>query len=300
MPFADYGFNAAARVRVRARSAYQTAYLKRHHPVEYMAALLTSVKDDKDNKPFYLNAARLMSIPVLPPDVNESQVDFAPADGDIRYGLSAVRNVGVGAVQQIIRARTEKGRFESFTDFCRKVDASVLHKKVLESLILSGAFDSLGYRRRALLEGYEKVTTPVLADRRAEAVGQESFFGGERAELLAIDESVLAGEEFDRTDFLRQEKEMLGQYVTDHPLLAHQGPAWRSPTGICRRALARGRRRRDGGRHRGRDRPQVHQARRALRHLPARRPDGRRRCRGLPVGLRQGRGGRRAGRRSWS
>jgi len=219
VPFADYGFNAS-HACAYAQVGYQTAYLKRHHPVEYMAALLTSVKDDKDNKPFYLNAARLMSIPVLPPDVNESQVDFAPADGGIRYGLSAVRNVGVGAVQEIIRARTEKGRFESLTDFCRKVDASVLHKKVLESLILSGAFDSLGYRRRALLEGYEKVTTPVFADRRAEAVGQESFFGGERAELLAIDESVLAGEEFDRTDFLRQEKEMLGQFVTDHPLLS--------------------------------------------------------------------------------
>src|SRR5437773_7935429 len=145
VPFADYGFNAS-HACAYAQVGYQTAYLKRHHPVEYMAALLTSVKDDKDNKPFYLNAARLMSIPVLPPDVNESQVDFAPADGGIRYGLSAVRNVGVGAVQEIIRARTARGRFESFTDFCRKADTGVLHKKVLESLILSGAFDSLGYR----------------------------------------------------------------------------------------------------------------------------------------------------------
>jgi DNA polymerase-3 subunit alpha len=128
--------------------------------------------------------------------------------------------VGIGAVQEIIRARSEKGRFESLTDFCRKVDSGVLHKKVLESLILSGAFDSLGYRRRALLENYEKVTVPVLADRRAEAVGQESFFGGASAELLAIDESVLAGAEFEKPDLLRQEKEMLGQFVTDHPLLA--------------------------------------------------------------------------------
>src|SRR5262249_24697023 len=219
VPFPDYGINPSHSC-AHPQVGYQTAYLKRHYPVEYMAALLTSVKYDKDNKPFYLNAARLMSIPVLPPDVNESHVDFAPAEGGIRYGLSAVRNVGVGAVQEIIRARTEKGRFETLTDFCRKVDASVLHKKVLESLILSGAFDSLGYRRRALLEGYEKVTTPVLADRRAEAVGQESFFGGERAELLAIDESVLAGEEFEHSDLLRQEEEMLGQFVTDHPLLA--------------------------------------------------------------------------------
>jgi DNA polymerase III subunit alpha len=122
-------------------------------------------------------------------------------------------------VQAIVQARTEKGPFQSFTDFCRKVESGVLHKKCLESLILAGAFDSLGYRRRALLEGYAKVVEPVLADRRAEAVGQESFFGGGVGPLLAIDETVLDGEEFDRPDFLRNEKDVLGQYVTDHPLL---------------------------------------------------------------------------------
>src|SRR5207302_183665 len=155
--------------------AYQTAYLKKHHPVEYMAALLTSVKDDKDNKPFYLNAVRLMGIRVLPPDVNQSHMDFTPTDGEIRYGLSAVRNVGEGVVQQITEARTQKGLFESFTDFCRKVDPGVLHKKVLESLILAGAFDSLGYTRGGMLQkdeqdvgAYEKITTPILSDRRAE------------------------------------------------------------------------------------------------------------------------------------
>jgi DNA polymerase-3 subunit alpha len=218
-PFADYGF-AAAHACAYGYIAYQTAYLKRHHPVEYMAAMLTSVRDDKDRKPFYLNVARLMSIQVLPPDVNASSMYFTPAGGSVRYGLAAVRNVGVGAVQAIIDARTEKGAFESFTDFCRKVDSGVLNKKCVESLVLSGAFDSLGYSRRSLLEGYEKITTPVLADRRAEASGQESFFGGDAAPALDIDESVvLAGEEFDKPDFLRWEKEMLGQYVTDHPLL---------------------------------------------------------------------------------
>ena len=218
VPFADYGFNAS-HACAYAYVAYQTAYLKAHHPVEYMSALLTSVRDDKDKKPFYLNAARLMGLRVLPPDVNLSQTYFTPSNGEIRYGLAAVRNVGVGAVQQIIEARNG-GPFESFTDFCRKVDSGVLHKKCLESLILAGAFDSLGYARRGLLEGYEKVATPILADRRAEATGQESFFGGTVAPALAIDESVLAGEEFDKPSLLRQEKEMLGQYVTDHPLLA--------------------------------------------------------------------------------
>jgi DNA polymerase-3 subunit alpha len=219
VPFADYGFNAS-HACAYAYVAYQTAYLRAHHPVEYMAALLTSVRDDKDKKPFYLNAARLMGVRVLPPDVNQSQLYFTPSDGEIRYGLAAVRNVGVGAVEQIIRARLEQGPFESFTDFSRRVEPGVLHKKCLESLILAGAFDSIGYTRRGLLEGYEKIITPVLADRRAEAAGQESFFGGEVAPALDIDESVLHGSEFEKDDLLRQEKEMLGQYVTDHPLLA--------------------------------------------------------------------------------
>src|SRR5439155_25614865 len=161
-----------------------------------------------------------MGIQVLPPDVNESQLYFTPSNGDIRYGLAAVRNVGGQAVQATLDARAAGGPFTSFTDFCRKVESGVLNKKCLESLILSGAFDSLGYSRRSLFEGYEKITTPVLADRRAEAVGQESFFGGDAGPVLDIDESVvLAGDEFDKPDFLRWEKEMLGQYVTDHPLL---------------------------------------------------------------------------------
>jgi DNA polymerase-3 subunit alpha len=221
VPFADYGFNASHACGY-AFIAYQTAYLKAHHPVEYLAALLTSVKDDKDKKPFYLNACRLMGITVLPPDVNASDIDFASSGPDIRFGLSAVRNVGAGAVARIIEARRAKGDFTTFTDFCRKVDPGVLHKKVLESLILAGAFESLGYRRRGLLETYEKVSAPILADRRAEAAGQFSLFGGKGPEY-EIDESVLSTEEFEKPALLRHEKEMLGQYVTDHPLLAVRG-----------------------------------------------------------------------------
>jgi DNA polymerase-3 subunit alpha len=218
VPFADYGFNASHACGY-ALIAYQTAYLKAHHPIEYMAALLTSVKDDKDKKPFYLNACRLMDINVLPPDVNASDIDFTPQGEEVRYGLSAVRNVGAGAVAQIIEARRSKGAIDSFSDFCRKVDPGVLHKKVLESLILSGAFDSLGYTRRGLFEAYDKVAGPIVAERRAEAAGQFSLFGGDRA-THEIDESVLHGEEFEKSRFLAYEKQMLGQYVTDHPLLA--------------------------------------------------------------------------------
>jgi DNA polymerase-3 subunit alpha len=218
VPFADYGFNASHACGY-ASVAYQTAYLKAHHPVEYMSALLTSVRDDKDKKPFYLNAARLMDLQVLPPDVNQSQEFFTPSIGDVRYGLAAVRNVGEGVVEQIIAARGDKGPFRSFTDFCRKVDPSVLNKKCLESLILSGAFDSLGYARRALLENYAKVSDPIAAERRAEAAGQFSLFGGGDRTAGEIDESVLTGEEFEKRDLLRREKEVLGQFVTDHPLL---------------------------------------------------------------------------------
>ncbi len=221
VPFADYGFNAS-HACAYGYVAYQTAFLKAHHPVEYMSAVLTSVKDDKDRKPFYLNACRLMRIEVLPPDVNESELDFAPAragEPRIRYGLSAVRNVGAGAVMQIIDARKAKGEFTTFADFCRKVDPSVLTKKVLESLILAGAFDSLGYARKALSENQEKVSAPIVSERKAEAAGQFSLFGGGDQAAREIDESVLLGEEFDKHLLLKQEKEMLGQFVTDHPLL---------------------------------------------------------------------------------
>jgi DNA polymerase-3 subunit alpha len=220
-PFADYGFNAS-HACAYAYVAYQTAYLKAHHPIEYMAAVLTSVKDDKDRKPFYLNACRLMGLEVLPPDVNESEQDFAPVSSGeprIRYGLSAVRNVGAGAVQQVIGARASKGTFAGYADFCRKVDPSVLTKKMLESLIYAGAFDSLGYARRGLVENQDKVSGPIAAERKAEAAGQFSLFGGGAQAATEIDEAVITSDEFDRRTLLRLEKEMLGQFVTDHPLL---------------------------------------------------------------------------------
>ncbi|MFN8232534.1 MAG: DNA polymerase III subunit alpha [Actinomycetota bacterium] len=226
-PFADYGFNTA-HACAYAFVAYQTAYLMAHHPVEYMSAILTSVKDDKDRKPYYLYACRGMEIQILPPDVNGSEMDFAPAADDeraIRYGLSAVRNVGEGAVLQILEARRSAGEFVSFADFCRKVEPSVLTKRVLESLILAGAFDSLGYTRGGLMRevgeqpAWERVSAPILAERKAEAAGQFSLFGGSEG-AGEVDASVLQGPEFDKRTLLRLEKEMLGQFVTDHPLLA--------------------------------------------------------------------------------
>jgi len=226
-PFADYGFNAS-HACAYGYVAYQTAYLMAHHPVEYMAAILTSVKDDKDRKPYYLYACRGMGIDVLPPDVNGSDMDFAPASGErraIRFGLSAVRNVGEGAVRSIIDARVRSGPFSTFADFCRRVDPGVLTKRVLESLVYAGAFDSLGYTRGGLLQGpegepaFEKVSRPILAERQAEATGQFSLFGGAGEDLEELDESTLEGAELPKRLFLSKEKEMLGQFVTDHPLL---------------------------------------------------------------------------------
>jgi DNA polymerase III subunit alpha len=226
-PFADYGF-PAAHACAYGFIAYQTAYLMAHHPVEYMAAILTSVKDDKDRKPYYLYACRSMDIEVLPPDVNESDMDFAPAPGDrsaIRYGLSAVRNVGGGAVQAILDARARSGPFTSFADFCRRVEPGVLGKRVFESLILAGSFDGLRYTRGGMMQlqgeqpAWEKVAAPILAERKAEAAGQFSLFGSGGG-VGEVDETILAGPELDKRLFLSREKEMLGQFVTDHPLLA--------------------------------------------------------------------------------
>ncbi len=226
-PFADYGFNAS-HACAYGYVAYQTAYLMAHYPVEYMAAILTSVKDDKDRKPYYLYACRGMGIEVLPPDVNESDMDFAPAPGErkaIRYGLSAVRNVGQGVVRAILDARQDVP-FVSFADFCRRVEPTSLTKRMLESLIFAGAFDSLGYTRGGMVQSvgeqaaWEKVSGPILAERKAQAAGQFSLFGdGGGDGLHEIDVSVLDGPEMDKRLLLSKEKEMLGQYVTDHPLL---------------------------------------------------------------------------------
>jgi DNA polymerase-3 subunit alpha len=148
-PFAGYGFNLSHSA-CYAFVALQTAYLKAHYPAEYMAALLTSTKRDKDRTALYLSECRTIGVEVQVPDVNESLVDFNVADGKIRFGMSAVRNVGEAVVEKIVAARSERGRFEDFPDFCENVDIDVLNKRTIESLIKAGAFDSLGYARKGL------------------------------------------------------------------------------------------------------------------------------------------------------
>ena len=220
VPFSDYAFNKAHTAGYGLVS-YWTAYLKANYGPEYMAALLSSVKDDKDKLAIYLHECRRMGIQVLPPDVNESLADFAPIGNDIRFGLTAVRNVGSNVVDSIIAARKAKGVYTSFTDFLAKVDAVVCNKRTIESLIKAGAFDSLGHPRRALVNVHAEAVDSVLDTKRAEAIGQFDLFGGfgDDAETDSGGITINIGvEEWDKSVQLAAEREMLGLYVSDHPL----------------------------------------------------------------------------------
>ncbi len=223
-PFADYSFNRAHSA-CYAYVAYQTAWLKAHYPVEYMAALLTSVKDRKDDKPKYLSMARRMGIEVTLPDVNSSDMDFTPVGEQVRFGLSAVRGVGEGVVEKIVEARKAKGEFTSFHDFCRKVDPVCLNRKTLESLIKAGAFESLDHSRKGLMDVFESLRSEILERREKEDAGQFALWGAatDDAGDEAHSDQVIPMEEFPKELLLQYEKEMLGVYVSDHPLLGVEG-----------------------------------------------------------------------------
>ena len=220
IPFSDYAFNKAHSAGYGLVS-YWTAYLKANYPAEYMAALLESVKDDKDKSAVYLNECRRMGMKVLPPDVNESDVAFTAISGDIRFGLSAVRNVGVNVVESLKATREAKGRYTSFGDFLTKVDIQVCNKRVIESLIKAGAFDSLGHSRRGLFAIHIESVDSILDTKRAEAVGQFDLFGsadGASSESIGGVDVVISEDEWDKKTLLAQERDMLGLYVSDHPL----------------------------------------------------------------------------------
>jgi DNA polymerase III subunit alpha len=215
--FAGYGFNKSHSAAY-ALVAYQTAWLKAHHPAEYMAALLTAVKRDKDRTAAYLHECRMMGIPVLVPGVNVSERDFVGRDGQIIFGLSAVRNVGEAVTDLVVAERDAHGPYTSFFDFIDRVDISVLNKRTVESMIKAGAFDSMGYSRRGLLEVAYAVVDVTLDRRRAEDAGQYSLFGGDSAVVGEVAQEV-PDHEWDKKVRLAFEKEMLGLYVSDHPLL---------------------------------------------------------------------------------
>ncbi|MCE0488173.1 DNA polymerase III subunit alpha [Ornithinimicrobium sediminis] len=222
LPFSDYAFNKA-HTAAYGLVSYWTAYLKANYPAEYMAALLTSVRDDKDKTALYLNECRRMKISVLPPDVNESLANFAAVGTDIRFGLAAIRNVGRNVVDAIAATREEKGAFTSFEDFLRKVPAVVCNKRTIESLVKGGAFDELGHTRQGLVSIHERYVDALAEEKKQEAIGQESLFGGfddgadaGSVQLVAL--PPVPETEWDKQVLLSFEREMLGLYVSDHPL----------------------------------------------------------------------------------
>ena len=234
-PFADYAFNKSHSYGY-GFVAYQTAYLKAHYPAEYFAALLTSIKDDKDKTAVYLGECRGMGLQVQVPDINTSASDFTARTVDglgiIPFGMSAVRNVGEGLVGQIIAEREKEGPFTDFYDFCQRVDPLVLNKRTVESLIKAGAFDSLGHPRKGLTLVHEQVIDRTVARRRERDLGVMSLFddlGGADAQPSFDDTRVpIPDVEFDKHQRLAFEKEMLGLYVSDHPLMGFEAALRRS------------------------------------------------------------------------
>jgi len=232
--FADYAFNKSHSYGY-GLVTYQTAYLKAHYPVEYLACLLTSVKSNLDKAAVYLSDARAMSVKVLTPDINRSVTDFAalgpaevPVDvelppgspGAITFGLSAIRNVGEGLVELLLKEREANGPFDSFHDFAERVPEPVLNKRTVESLIKAGAFDSLGHPRKGLLMVFEQIIDTTVVRRRERDQGVMSLFGDMGGGDGGFDERIaIPAVEFDKSDRLKFEKEMLGLYVSDHPLL---------------------------------------------------------------------------------
>ncbi|HVE73698.1 MAG TPA: DNA polymerase III subunit alpha [Mycobacteriales bacterium] len=226
VPFSDYAFNKSHTAGYGLVS-FWTAYLKANYPAEYMAALLSSVRDDKDKSALYLAECRRMGIKVLPPDVNDSDAGYTPRGTDIRFGLTAVRNVGSNVVASLVATRQAKGRYTDFCDFLRKVEPAACNKKTVESLCKAGAFDSLGHSRKGLVHVHAEAIDACLETKRAEAIGQFDLFSdsdsgagggsGEGAIGNVFDVTVPMGE-WDKALLLSYEREMLGLYVSDHPL----------------------------------------------------------------------------------
>jgi DNA polymerase-3 subunit alpha len=234
----DYSFNKA-HAACYALTAYRTAWLKAHHPHEYMAALISSVMNTKDRVPFYVNACREMGIEVLPPEVNSSECDFAVVEGRIRFGLNAVKNVGDSAARAIVAARGGGGPFASLWDFTERVDPQVVNKRALESLVACGALDSTGATRKGMLDALERALSHGQRASDERLSGQSSLFAEVEEKL---EHPPIGTEEFEKNELLRLEKETLGLYVSEHPLEAVRDQLRRKTDS----SLAELERRRDG------------------------------------------------------
>jgi DNA polymerase-3 subunit alpha len=222
---ADYSFNKS-HAACYALIAYRTAWLKANHPAEYMAALISSVMDTKDKVPFFVNQTEQMGIEILPPDVNLSDHEFVVVEGNIRFGLKAVKGVGHAAIDAIKAAREEGGPFESLWDFCARVDSRCVNKKAIEALIKCGAFGSTGASRKGMLEVLEAAQGAGAQAQQDLAIGQGSIFdldpgpaaANGSAAAFAVSHPPIPTEEFDQHELLAVEKESIGLFISAHPL----------------------------------------------------------------------------------
>lgn len=221
LPFADYAFNRAHSAAYGVIS-YWTAFLKANYTAEFMAALMTSVGGSKDRLGIYLSECRKLGIKVLPPDVNESVGAFAAVGGDIRFGLGAIRNVGHNVVDSIVQTRQTETEFKSFNDFLKKVPQVVCNKKTIDSLIKAGGFDSLSHTRRSLSEIHELAVESHSLTKRKEAQGQVDLFSGMFGDDEGLDIKVPDRAEWQKREKLAYERDMLGLYVSDHPLAGRE------------------------------------------------------------------------------
>ena len=223
--FAGYGFNKSHSAAY-ALVTFQTAYLKAHHPTEFMAALLTSEMGNTDKMVGYFTECRERGIPILPPDVNESQKNFTIVEEGIRFGLAAIKNVGGSAIESIIARREAEEPFSSFFDFCCRIDMQKVNKRVLEGLIKVGAFDSTGTKRAQLMAVMEQTLDEASAIQKERALGQTSLFGAFEGETDSSNSHALARplppiDEWQQTQILQFERELTGFYITAHPLTQH-------------------------------------------------------------------------------
>lgn len=218
--FAEYCFNRSHSAAY-AFVAYQTAYLKCHYPIEYLASLLTSVSGDQEKTQLYIEEAQKNGIKVMPPDINKSYAEFTPDGNDIRFGLASIKQVGEGVVEAIIQEREENGEFKSIYDYCKRLDSKCCNKKTLEGLIKAGAFANIEKSRKQLMDNIEYITATASKEAKAKESGQASLFDllGDTAEIEDA-KFQLAGsdEEYDARQLQIFEKEFLGFYVSSHPL----------------------------------------------------------------------------------
>lgn len=215
MDFASYAFNKS-HAAAYAVVAFQTAYLMCYYPVEYTAAMLNSVKGDSEKVAYYIRFAKDLGIEVLPPDINESFAKFTVSGNSIRFGLSAVKNVGENIINSIVESRKKHGHFKDIVDFCSSIDVSAINKRVVESLVKSGAFDCFGIYRSKLVAVHEKVIEGITNSRKKNIKGQISLFSTVQDDNLKIRYPEM--EEFSKRDLLSMEKQMTGLYLSGHPL----------------------------------------------------------------------------------